>query len=109
MGAEITQQEYRRESRLRTALPVIMEKTTAVTRDVSTSGVFFWTHGGAFTAGNRISFVVQVCRPAGRMRLICRGDIVRTEEYEAMLGVAVRIRESTIEPLPRPHLVIVRP
>jgi len=100
LRAEITQRENRRESRVRTALPVILESATAVTRDVSTSGVFFWTHGGAFTTGNHINFVIQVCRPAGRMGLICRGDIVRTEQYEAMLGVAVTIGESVIEPLP---------
>jgi len=79
---------------------VILENATAVTRDVSKSGVFFWVHGGAFTAGTRITFALQIRRPSGRMGLVCRGDIVRTEPYGAMLGVAVRIRESAIEPLP---------
>ena len=96
-GGEITEQENRRDSRVRTALPVILENATGITRDVSPWGVFFWTDGVAFTAGDRISFAIQIRRPAGTIRLICRGDIVRTEQYEAKLGVAVRISESVLE------------
>jgi len=74
---------------------------------MSASGAFFWVHGGVFTPGDRIYFVVQIHRALGRMRLICRGDIVRTEPHNAVLGVAVTIRESEIEPLP-PRLTIVK-
>ena len=89
-------------------MPVILPNATGVTRDLSTSGVFFWTQVGGLAAGNRISFAVQIRRPAGRMRLICRGDIVRTERYDAMVGVAVRILESVMEPLPQRLRVIKR-
>ena len=87
---------------------MILEDATAVTRDVSTSGVYFWTHGGAFTPGNGINFAVQIRRPTGSVRLLCRGDIVRTEQYEAMLGVAVRISASALEPLPQPPWTVTR-
>ena len=82
---------------MRAALPVILENTTGVTRDLSPSGVFFWADGGLFAAGDRVSFAVQIRGAAGKMTLMCRGDVVRTEPYEAMLGVAVRITESAIE------------
>jgi hypothetical protein len=91
------QRENRGESRVRTALPVILESTTGVTRDLSTSGVFFWADGDPFTAGDRISFAVQLRGAAGKMTLLCRGHVVRTEHYEAMLGVAVRITDSAME------------
>ena len=94
----MAQQENRGESRVRTALPVILESTTGVTRDLSTSGAYFWAHGGLFVAGDQIRFAVQIRRPVGKMTLMCRGHVVRTEECEAMLGVAVRITESAIEP-----------
>ena len=92
------QRENRGESRVRTALPVILENTTGITRDLSASGVFFWADGGPFAAGDRISFAVQIRGAAGKMTLMCRGDVVRTEQYETMLGVAVRITESVMEP-----------
>jgi hypothetical protein len=97
LGAELTQQEKRSESRVRTALPVILENATGITRDVSVSGVFFWADGGRFTAGDQISFAVQIRRPTGKMTLMCRGDVVRTEQYNPILGVAVRITESAME------------
>ncbi len=94
----MTQQENRRESRVRTAMPVILENATGITRDMSASGMFFWTDGGAFAAGDPIRFAVPIRKPAGKMTLICRGAVVRTEQYEAMLGVAVKITASTMEP-----------
>ena len=98
--AEVTGRlaDRRRNTRMDVALPVILDNATGVTRDVSASGVFFWTDGGSFTAGDPINFAVQIRRPAGKMTLMCRGDVVRAEQYEAMLGVAVRITESTMEP-----------
>jgi len=76
---------------------VILENATGITRDVSPGGVFFWTKGGAFTAGDRIRFAVQIHGPAGKMSLICRGDIIRTEQSESMVGVAVKICESDLK------------
>jgi hypothetical protein len=90
------QPERRREQRIRTALPVFLKNATGVTRDVSASGVFFWTEGtGVF--GELISFAMEFRRPAGRMTLKCRGDIVRTETRDRTVGVAVRITESAMQ------------
>jgi hypothetical protein len=90
------QPEKRKEQRIHTALPVFLETATGVTRDVSASGVFFWTDG-ACAFGEPISFAVEFSRPAGRMTLKCRGDVVRTEPRDAMLGVAVSIVESGMQ------------
>jgi len=95
--AAIPQPNDGRNSRVRAAFPVILENATGITRDVSPSSVFFWTHEGAFTAGDRISFAILISRPAGTMRLICRGEILRTEKHENMIGVAVRINASKLE------------
>ena len=74
-----------------------LENTTGLTRDVSACGVYFWIKGGAFNAGDRIRFAVQIDRPTGGMRLICHGDVLRTDRFETALGVAVRISESALE------------
>jgi len=75
---------------------VFLDNATGVTRDVSASGVFFWTEG-ACAAGERISLAVEINRPVGRVTLKCRGEIVRTEPYDAMMGVAVRFTESAMQ------------
>jgi len=76
---------------------VILGNARGLTRDVSACGVYFWIKGQALNAGDRIRFAVQIDRPAGGIRLVCRGDVVRTERFEAVLGVAVRITESALE------------
>ena len=87
--------EKRKDQRIHTALPVFLENATGITRDVSASGVFFWTEGPC-TSGEVVSFAVEFSRPAGRMTLKCRGDVVRTEPRDTTIGVAVRITESAM-------------
>ncbi|MDH3286716.1 MAG: PilZ domain-containing protein [Betaproteobacteria bacterium] len=91
------QPEKRRDQRVDTALPVFLENATGVTRDVSASGVFFWT-SGTHAIGESISFSMRVQRPEGNVMLKCRGDVVRTEPRGTHVGVAVAISESVMEP-----------
>jgi len=91
-----TQAEKRRDQRIHTALPVFLENATGVTRDVSASGVFFWTES-VCAAGEAIRFAVEVSRPTGSMTLKCQGDVVRTEPRDTAMGVAVRITDSAME------------
>jgi len=89
------QAEKRKDERVHTALPVFLENATGVTRDVSASGLFFWTDSKC-VLGEVVSFAVEFHRPAGRMTLKCRGDVIRTEPRHATIGVAVRIIESAM-------------
>ena len=91
------QPEKRRGQRIRTALPVFLKNAQGITRDVSASGVFFWTSESIFALGELINFSVELKRPEGRMMLKCQGDVVRTEPRAAELGVAVKIIESAME------------
>lgn len=91
------QPEKRRGQRIHTALPVHLSSAEGITRDVSASGVFFWTTALSCALGELISFSLELKRPEGKMRLRCQGDVVRTEPRDARVGVAVKIIESTIE------------
>lgn len=88
--------EKRRGQRIYTALPVCLKSATGMTRDVSVSGVFFWTDA-VCVLGELISFSVELHRPDGKIMFKCRGDVIRTEPRDPMLGVAVRIVESGME------------
>ena len=95
-GVGAVQPEKRRHQRIHIALPVFLKDATGVTRDVSASGMFFWT-SGAWAAGDLIGFVVELNRRTGRMMLKCNGDVIRTELRDALIGVAVRIKDSNME------------
>ena len=88
--------EKRRGLRIHTALPVILKNAQGVTRDVSASGVYFWTSESICVPGDLIDFSVELKRPAGTMMLRCQGDVVRTESRATDMGVAVRIVDSAM-------------
>ena len=87
--------DKRREERVYAILPVILGNATGKTCDVSASGMFFET-SATLAQGESISFTVEFDTPSGKRMLKCRGDIVRTEIRDPMVGVAVRITESTM-------------
>jgi len=89
--------EKRRGQRIQTALPVFLKNAEGITRDVSASGVFFWTSESTCALGELISFSVELKRPEGRMMLKCQGDVVRTELCNGMMGVAVKITDSAMK------------
>ena len=78
-------------------MPVYLKSVEGITRDVSASGIFFWTSDAVCVPGELISFSVNLERPDGRMTLRCQGDVVRTEQHAAAIGVAVKITESMME------------
>lgn len=95
---DVRESNKRREERVSTALPIDLGTATGVTRDVSASGVFFETDA-TYALGNEISFAVELDTPGGRMVLRCKGEIVRIEPRDARVGVAVKIVESTLDPV----------
>ena len=90
-------QEKRKGQRISTALPVFLKNAEGITRDVSASGVFFWTSESICAPGELIRFSVELKRPEGRVKLKCQGDVVRTEPRNGEMGVAVKITESAFE------------
>ena len=90
------QAEKRNEERSAAAMPVILANGTGLTRDMSVSGVYFWTDMPAFlpALGNAISFAVAITRPGGKMTIKCKGVVVRTEPRGNDIGVAVKIIEA---------------
>lgn len=89
--------QKRRDRRIDTALLVYLDNARGVTRDMSSSGAFFWT-GGRYSIGDSINFAIELKTAGGRMLWKCRGDVLRTEPLDYMSGVAVKITESTMEP-----------
>lgn len=92
--------ERRRDKRIDIALPVILENTIGVTRNVSPSGVFFWESGTFLMNGESIRFALERKIATGKLMRICWGIVVRTEPSDNDVGVAVRIIESKTEAVP---------
>jgi hypothetical protein len=87
-NATETPPEKRRDRRIDIALPVMLENATGVTRDVSSSGVFFWI-SGTYELGDVINFAMGRRTESGEFMLKCRGVVLRTEQRSNDVGVAV--------------------
>jgi len=85
----------RREERVSAVLPVFLENATGMTCDVSASGMFLET-SASFAIGDLVSFSVEFDALGGKRMLKCRGSIVRTEQLENRIGLAIEIMESTM-------------
>lgn len=92
------QKQQRKEERVSTELPVYLGGATGRTRDVSASGILFETDA-SYTLGSSISFAVEMDTSGGKMVLRCQGDVVRIEPQGKKVSVAVKITQSTLEPV----------
>jgi len=84
--------EQRQAPRVQGALPIVTECGKGITRDLSTSGVFFETDG-SFSPGQSIEFSIyfeHLC-PDRPVCVNCKGAIVRVEKKGDMIGVAASI------------------
>ena len=81
--------ENRRGARMFVTRPVRLGGRTGITRNISTSGIFFETDVD-YAPGSEIIFAID--GPAeSNLILRCRGTIVRIEHRTGKVGVAVEI------------------
>lgn len=76
--------------------PISVANTKGVTRDISATGVYFEADL-SFDLGKRIDFVVEFGKQGVNFILKCNGEIVRMENRNGKVGVAVKIVESIME------------
>src|SRR6187401_2604787 len=83
--------DKRRVERMSVTRPVRLGRRTGITRNISTSGVFFETDVD-YAPGSEIIFAIELDGPAERnLTLRCRGTIVRIEHRAGKVGLAVEI------------------
>ena len=83
--------DKRREERISVTRAVRLGRQTGITRNISTSGVYFETDVD-YALGSEIIFAIELDGSADRkLTLRCRGMIVRVEHSSGKVGVAVNI------------------
>jgi len=89
--------ENRRGARMFVTRPVRLGGRTGITRNISTSGVFFETNAD-YAVGSKIIFAIELDGSQGeKLELRSRGEIVRIEHRAGKVGVAVKIVASKLE------------
>jgi hypothetical protein len=80
--------------RVRVAMPVHLDHGSGITRDISQSGVYFFTEQ-LLSPGMTIPFVLEFdyVSPGEKVFLHCKGEVLRVEETGRKRGVAASISE----------------
>lgn len=93
--------EQRRADRRAGELPVEFGRGKGITRDYSSSGIFFETDK-TFSPGQTIEFsiVLSDINPNLPKYLRCSGEIVRVEEKGEKIGVAATIKTYSFTDVP---------
>jgi hypothetical protein len=87
----------RQNERVSAVIPVRLEDgAEGVTRDLSPAGVYFVT-AEKMRDGEPIRFTLEFDNPMGKLYLDCAGQVVRIEDSNGRIGVAVKITESRLD------------
>jgi hypothetical protein len=94
-------EERRQAARFSTALALTIGGTAGRTRDVSATGIFFFTRShDVLTVGAPITFTLELTHadPNGVLEVACSGMIVRVEHGPDGIGVAACITSYDFTP-----------
>jgi hypothetical protein len=95
-------EEHRIEPRESLAIPLKLgDGSTAVTRDISATGMYFEIKGSYELAG-AVVFEMQLAELG--VKFTAEGEIVRVEHRAGNTGFAVKLHQPRFEPLATPSL-----
>jgi len=79
-----------RRTRISARLPVNVNGVRGVTRDISTTGMFI-IQSIQHEMGSRVDFWLDMDTPEGKVKLRCKGEVMRVEELDGKVGIGVKI------------------
>ena len=98
-SSDSSKKHQAREERVSTALPVLINGKTGTTRDISASGIYFEMDDDA-KAGSTINFHIELETPGGKLKMVCKAQVVRVDKKDGRSGVAAKIISQTLESAP---------
>lgn len=86
-------QSGRQADRFNIELPVELGNMQGLTRNICATGIYFETEA-AQTPGSHVRFTVEVTIRGEKSKMVCEGEVVRVENKDGMVGVAVALSSS---------------
>lgn len=83
----------RRADRFDVELPVEMDGVQGLTRNICATGIYFETDM-AQAPGSHVRFTVEVTIRGEKSKMVCEGEVVRVENKDGVVGVAVELSSS---------------
>ena len=79
-----------RRTRISAKLPVNVDGARGVTRDISTTGMFI-IQSAQYEMGSHVDFWLDMDTPEGKVKLCCKGEVMRVEALDGKVGIGVKI------------------
>ena len=79
-----------RAERVPAQIPVTVNGSLGVTKDISATGVSF-EFDEHHAVGSKITFQIDFETPGGALKLNCDGEVVRVENFGQKIGIGVKI------------------
>ena len=79
--------------RVATELPIDLNGTAGLTRNISATGIYFEAQVNQ-EPGSVIQFFVDVEVQGEKFKMVCKGEVVRVEQKDGVMGVAVKLSNS---------------
>lgn len=83
----------RRADRFDVELPVEMDGLQGLTRNICATGIYFETDKTQ-APGSHVRFTVEVTIRGEKSKMVCEGEVVRVENKDGVVGVAVELSSS---------------
>jgi hypothetical protein len=82
--------QRRKEPRVPTHLPVVMNGKKGIAKDISASGIYFELDEKQ-KVGSTIHFSIEMDTPGGQLMFVCEGKVIRAEEADGKVKIAAKI------------------
>ncbi|MES2877209.1 MAG: PilZ domain-containing protein [Pseudomonadota bacterium] len=86
-------EDHRDEERFDSELPLLVDSSHGVSRNISATGIYFETEA-AQEPGSHVHLVIEVNVQGQKLKLVCEGEIVRVDHHQGMVGVAAKLANS---------------
>lgn len=83
----------RQADRFNIELPVELDNSHGLTRNICATGIYFETEA-VQTPGSHVRFTVEVTIRGEKSKMVCEGEVVRVENKDGVVGVAVALSNS---------------
>ena len=79
--------------RFDTKLPIELNGVQGLTRNISATGVYFESQVDQ-KPGSVVQFIVEVDVQGEKLKMVCKGEVVRVDHKDGVVGIAVKLANS---------------
>ena len=80
-------------ARFDSQLPIELNGKQGLTRNISATGVYFEAQPDQ-VPGSIVQFVVEVDVQGQKLKMVCKGEVVRIDHKDGVVGIAVKLAHS---------------